>query len=221
MKKRIAALIASLAIVAGLMTCRNSGAWFVTAVKKAQNISIAVVNFDSEADLLGTMEEDYYGRPCIFPGQNLVLLNNKDATLTMNNNSSINTQIRVRIEYTSYASGTAKTVTYSGSSDEDLKVDFVNPSQWLPFKDGAGKTCYYYVGPSYGSATLSSPDSAYTITPAVSNIDIINGVSYKEDIDTTMYSGNEVTVNIFFEAKQADYVGWGTIAAYQVNSGVN
>ena len=28
-------------------------------------------------------------------------------------------------------------------------------------------------------------------------------------------------INIIFEAKQADYVGWSSLAEYQVNSGVN
>lgn len=221
MKKRIAALIASLAVVAGLITSQGSGAWFVTAVKRAQNINIAVINYDSEAEILGTMEADYYGKPCIYPGQNLVILNGKDATLTMNNNSSIDTQVRVRIEYTSYANGSAKTVNYSGSESDDLQVEFVNPSQWLPYNNGTDGTCYYYVGPNYGSSTLKNVDDVYSISPAIPNIDIIKSVCYNKDVNTEEYSGNEVTVNIIFEAKQADYVGWSSLAEYQVNSGVN
>lgn len=221
MKKRITALIASLAVVIGLMASQGSGAWFVTAVKRAQNINIAVVNFDSEAEVLGTMEEDFYGKSCIYPGQNLVLLNEKDATLTMNNNSSIDTQIRVKIEYTSYKSGTAQTVVYSGSEEDDLQVEFANPGQWLPYNNGMDDTYFYYVGPGFGSKTLTNPDKSFSITPSIASVDIIKGVSYKEDIDTGSYSGNEVTLNIIFEAKQADYVGWSALAQYQVNSGVN
>lgn len=221
MKKRIAALIASLAVVIGVMMSQGSGAWFVTAVKRAQNISIAVMTYDSETETLGTLEEDYYGKPCIFPGQNLVLLNDKDATITMNNNSSIDTQIRVKIEYTSYSSGSAKTVVYSGSEDEDLSVEFANPGQWLSYNNGMDGTYFYYVGPDFGSSVLTDTDNVYSISPAVPSVDIIKGVSYKEDIDTSVYSGSEVTVNIIFEAKQADYVGWSTLAEYKVNSGVN
>ena len=40
MKKRIVALVASLAVIAGLMASQGSYAWFVTAVKRAQNITI-------------------------------------------------------------------------------------------------------------------------------------------------------------------------------------
>lgn len=220
MKKRIAALIASLAVVLGLMSSQGSGAWFVTAVKRAQNIEIAVINYDSEAEFLGTLEEDYYGTPCIYPGQNLVLLNNKDATLTMNNNSSIDTQVRVRIEYTSYASGKATTVTYSGKN-EDLHVEFANPSQWLPYDNGMDGTCFYYVGPDYGSSVLKDIDDVYSISPAIPNLEIIKSVYYDKNIATADYSGNEVTVNIIFEAKQADYVGWSALGEYKVNTGVN
>lgn len=221
MKKRITALIASLAVVLGVMSSQGSGAWFVTAVKRAQSIDIAVINYDSEAEYLGTLEEDFYGAPCIYPGQNLVLVNNKEAVLTMNNNSSIDTQVRVRIEYTSYASGMAKTETYSGSSDEDLHVEFVNPRQWLPYDNGMDGTCFYYVGPNYGSSVLSNVDDVYSITPAVPNLEIIKSIYYDKDIATVDYSGNEVTVNVIFEAKQADYVGWSALGEYKVNTGVS
>ncbi len=221
MKRRIVALIASLAVITGLMSSRDSGAWFITAVKRAQDISIAVINFDSEEEILGTVEEDYYGRPCIYPGQNLVLLNNKNATLTMINNSSIDTQIRVRIEYTSFSSGVKSTEVYSADKDEDLQVEFANPGEWLPCKSASGEVCFYYVGPGYGSKVLSDPDNACSITPDVSNIDIIKSILYKNDIDTASYSGNEVTVDVIFEAKQADYVGWSALADYQINSDIN
>ena len=59
MKKRIVALVASLAVIAGLMASQGSYAWFVTAVKRAQNITIAVVGFDSAAASLDTLEEDF------------------------------------------------------------------------------------------------------------------------------------------------------------------
>ncbi len=221
MKKRIIAVIASLAVVIGLMSSQSSYAWFVTSVKRAQNINIAVVNYDSETELLGTDEADFYGRACILPGQNLVLVNDKDAKLTMNNNSSIDTQIRVKIEYTSYSSGSAKTVTYSGSGEDDLVVEFVNPSQWLPYDNGMDGTYFYYVGPDNKSAKLTDIDNVYSITPSVPSVDIVKSVSYRENIDTSLYTGNEVTVNIIFEAKQADYVGWSALGQYQVNSGIN
>lgn len=220
MKKRIVALVASLAVIAGLMASQGSYAWFVTAVKRAQNITIAVVGFDSAAASLDTLEEDFYGKACIYPGQNLVLLDGKEATLTMYNSSTIDTQVRVKIEYTSYAGGTAKNTVYSGSESDDLAVEFANSSEWLPFDNGMDGCCYYYVGPDYGSSTLKDLNNVYNVKPDVASLDIINKVYYKSDIDTGLYSGNEVTVNVIFEAKQADYVGWSTLGEYQVATDV-
>ena len=149
-----------------------------------------------------------------------MLLDGKEATLTMYNSSTIDTQVRVKIEYTSYAGGTAKNTVYSGSESDDLAVEFANSSEWLPFDNGMDGCCYYYVGPNYGSSTLKDLNNVYNVKPDVASLDIINKVYYKSDIDTGLYSGNEVTVNVIFEAKQADYVGWSTLGEYQVATDV-
>lgn len=217
MIKRIIALIASLAVVAGLFTSQSSYAWFVTAVKKAQRITIGVVSFDSASAVsLDTLEEDFYGNQCIYPGQNLVVLDGDDASIAMYNNSTIDTQIRVRIEYTSFATGSAQQVTYSASEDEDLQVEFADPAQWMPFDNGLDGCCFYYVGPDFDKDKLTDLDDVYTVKPDVADVSIIKSICYKDDIDANLYSGNEVAVNIIFEAKQADYVGWSNLGEYQV-----
>lgn len=220
MIKRIIALIASLAVVIGLMASQSSYAWFVTAVKKAQNITIAVMSYTSSSAALETLEEDFYGKPCIYPGQNLIKLQGDDAQITMFNNSTIDTQIRVRIEYTSYKNGRAETKVYSNSEDDDLQVEFTHPGQWLPYETDMSGYCYYYVGPDFNATELKSLDDVHVITPDEANVNILSNVSYKNDIDTSLYSGNEVTVNIIFEAKQADYVGWTSLGEYTLATDV-
>ena len=222
MKKRILTLIASLIVVFGLFASQGSNAWFVTAVKRAQNITIGAVNYSSgEAFSLDTLEEDYYGRPRIYPGQNLVVVNGSESSLTMFNSSTIDTQVRVKIEYTSYESGEAKTVTYKGDESEDFEVEFAEPSQWKLFDNGMDGAYFYYVGKDFGSAELTKADDSAVITPDVASLDIIRSVNYKSDIDTSLYSGNEVTVNIIFEAKQADYVQWSSLGQYSVSNSVD
>lgn len=217
MIKRIVAVVASLAVVLGLMASESSYAWFVTSVKKAQRITIGVVNFDnSSAVSLNTLEEDFYGKACIYPGQNLVKLEGDDASLSMYNSSTVDSEIRVRIEYTSFADGVAKNVVYSASEEDDLQVVFANPECWLPYNNGMDGNCFYYVGPDFNKDKLTDLDDVYTITPDVADIKIIKSICYKESIDASLYSGNEVTVNVIFEAKQADYVGWSSLGEYQV-----
>lgn len=217
MKKRIIALVTSLAVVFGLMASQGSYAWFVTSVKRAQRMTIGVVSFDSSTAVsLDTLEEDFYGKSCIYPGQNLVMLEGDDASISMYNSSTVDSQIRVRIEYTSFADGVAKNVTYSGSEKDDLQVEFANPDQWLAYDNGMDGTCFYYVGPEFDKEKLSDLDDVYTIKPDVSDVEIIKSISYKETINAGLYSGNEVTINVIFEAKQADYVGWSSLGEYQV-----
>ncbi len=222
MKKRIIAIVASLAVILGLMASQGSYAWFVTSVKRAQRITIGVVSFDSSSAIsLDSIEEDFYGRECIYPGQNLVNLNGEDATISMYNNSTVDSQIRVRVEYTSYQDGAAKNTVYSAAEDEDLQVVFKNPEQWLPYNNGMDGTCFYYVGPDYNKTELTNVDDVYTITPDISDVSIIESIHYKETINANLYSGNEVTVNIIFEAKQADYVGWSSLGEYHVETDID
>lgn len=217
MIKRIIAVVASLAVVLGLMASQSSYAWFVTSVKRAQRITIGVVSFDSSSAVsLDTLEEDFYGKACIYPGQNLVMLEGDEASLSMFNSSTVDSQIRVRIEYTSFADGVAKNMIYSGSEKDDLEVVFANPECWLPYNNGMDGTCFYYVGPDYAKSELADLKDVYTITPDVSDVEIIESICYKESVDANLYSGNEVTVNVIFEAKQADYVAWTSLGEYQV-----
>ncbi len=221
MKKRIIALVASLAVLVGLFSSQGSYAWFVTAVKKAQRITIGVVSYDSSSAVsLDTLEQDFYGKECIYPGQNLVSLNGDEASLSMYNSSTIDTQIRVRIEYTSFADGVAKKVIYKGSDSEDLQVEFANPEQWIPYEEGMEGCCFYYVGPDYKKDTISDANDIYIVTPDVADISIIKSICYKNSIDANLYSGNEVEVNVIFEAKQADFVNWSSLGEYKVETDV-
>lgn len=221
MKKRVITLIASLVIIAGLFASQGSGAWFVTAVKRAQNITIGAVSYSSgDAVSLDTLEEDFYGRPRIYPGQNLVVVNGEESSLTMFNSSTIDTKIRVKIEYTSYHNGKAENVIFKGDADEDFEVEFAEPSQWKLFDNGLDGAYFYYVGKDFGDQNLTKADDAFSITPDVASVDIIKSIKYKNDIDTSLYSGNQVTINIVFEAKQADYVQWSAMGQYQLSDSV-
>ena len=221
MKKRFLTLIASLIVVAGLLASQGSNAWFVTAVKRAQNITIGAVSYSTgDAVSLDTVEEDFYGRPRIYPGQNLIVVNGEESALTMFNSSTIDTKIRVKIEYTSYKDGKAQTVVYRGAEDEDLEVEFADSSQWQLFDNGMDGACFYYVGNDF-EGNLTKADDAVAITPDIASVEMIRSVKYKDDIDASLYSGNEVTLNIIFEAKQADYVEWSAMGEYQVSDSVN
>ena len=121
MTKRIVAFVASLAVIIGLMNCGTSYAWFVTTLEKKQSISVSVVSASQTAKLTDLDSDE---KTVIMPGDNLVNLDGQGATLRINNGSTTDVQIRLSIEYTSYASGRAEQRFYSGSND-DIIVTFL------------------------------------------------------------------------------------------------
>ena len=105
MTKRIIAFVASLAVVIGLMNCGTSYAWFITTLEKKQSISVSVVSAAQTAKLTDLDSDE---KTIIMPGDNLVNLDGQGAMLRINNGSTTDVQIRLSIEYTSYASGKAE-----------------------------------------------------------------------------------------------------------------
>ena len=193
MKKRVLTLIASLIVVAGLLASQGSNAWFVTAVKRAQNITIGAVSYSTgDAVSLDTVEEDFYGRPRIYPGQNLIVVNGEESALTMFNSSTIDTKIRVKIEYTSYKDGKAQTVVYRGAEDEDLEVEFADNSQWKLFDNGMDGACFYYVGNGFEVACEVTVNLHIQVPlqHVNSSLRAVPGVSCIALLEVTSISGN-------------------------------
>lgn len=219
MKRRIAALILSIAIVVGILSYQGSFAWFVSSASKNQYISVAVVNYGSGASL-DSMNVYDDGTTYIMPGDNLIVLNGVSSKFVVTNSSSINTQIRLKIEYTSYESGSANTVTYQGSDDEPLSVTFPE-NKWSFYKSSDEDSYFYYMGSEYKTQQLQSLDDVYDIKPTETSIEAIDSISYKNDssvVSADVYSNSNVSVKIVFEAKQADFVSWETIGTYTKTS---
>jgi hypothetical protein len=212
MIKRIIALLASLAVVVGLMTCSSSYAWFVSSAKKAQSISVSVVSSVHSANLT---DLDTAGNVIIMQGDNLVSLDGKDAMLQIENKSTTDTQIRISIEYTSYKSGSAEQVIYSASDNDDIAVTFADKT-WSKNVNGSGVCYFYYMGKAYKSAELESIDKVPAIGSDVSVIKAISSIAYKDNISYA-YSGQKINIKVTFESKQADNVTWSTVDSYNVS----
>ena len=214
MSKRIIALVASLAVVIGLMNCGTSYAWFVTTLEKKQSISVSVVSTSQTAKLTDLDSDE---KTIIMPGDNLVSLDGQGAMLRINNNSTTDVQIRLSIEYTSYASGKAEQKIYSGNGD-DIEVTFA-AGKWSKNINASGACYFYYMGDDYATDTIYDLSSVPTVKSDVSYIDAISSIIYKENISKA-YSGQPVNLKVTFEAKQADNISWSSIDSYQL-SGTN
>lgn len=214
MTKRIVAFIASLAVVIGLMNCGTSYAWFVTTLEKKQSISVSVISASQSAKL---DDIDAEGQTIIMPGDNLVSLDGQGAMLRINNNSTTDVQIRLSIEYTSYASGKAEQKMYSGNGD-DIEVTFA-AEKWSKNVNASGVSYFYYMGDNYESDTISALSGVPAVTTDVSHIDAVASIVYKDSISKA-YAGQPVNIKVNFEAKQADNISWNSIDSYEL-SGIN
>lgn len=214
MTKRIVAFVASLAVIVGLMNCGTSYAWFVTTLEKKQSISVSVVSASQTAKLTDLDSDE---KTVIMPGDNLVNLDGQGATLRINNGSTTDVQIRLSIEYTSYASGRAEQRFYSGSND-DIEVTFV-ADKWSKNLNANGICYFYYMGDKYESENVYDLGSVPAVSSDVSYVDAISSIVYKDSISKA-YSGQPVNIKVKFEAKQADNISWDNINSYTL-SGTN
>lgn len=208
MTKRIVAFIASLAVIIGLMNCGTSYAWFVTTLEKKQSISVSVVSASQTAKLTDLDSDE---QTVIMPGDNLVNLDGQGAMLRINNGSTTDVQIRLSIEYTSYASGRAEQKIYSGSGD-DIDVTFA-ANKWSKNTNANGTCYFYYMGDKYESENVNDLDSVPSVGTDVSYVDAISSIVYKDSISRA-YAGQPVNIKVKFEAKQADNISWDSINSY-------
>ncbi len=214
MSKRIILLISSLAVIVGLMATSSSYAWFATTAGKKQSISVLTVS-NVHSAYLADLDAPYH--TVIMPGDNLVSLDGNSAMLQLENKSTADMQLRISIEYTSYRTGSAEQVVYSGDNN-DIEVTFA-PNLWAKNVNSSGSCYYYYMGGSYTGDVLASIDNLPAVSPSVVNIPAISGITYKDDISSA-YSGQPVKIRVVFESKQADNITWSAIDAYDV-SGVD
>ena len=212
MSKRIILLIASLAVIVGLMATSSSYAWFATTAGKKQSISVLSVS-NVHSAYLADLDAPYH--TVIMPGDNLVSLDDNSAVLQLENKSTADMQLRISVEYTSYKNGTAEQVVYSGSEDDDIDVSFAQ-GLWAKNVNVSGTCYFYYMGSEYTGDTLASIDQLPAVSPSVVNIPAISSITYKDDISSA-YSGQPVNIRVIFESKQADNITWSAIDAYDVS----
>lgn len=215
MSKRVIALVASLAVVIGLMASGSSYAWFSTTTSKKQKISVGLVSSVHSA-YLADIEAPYH--TVIMQGDNLVSLDGNPAMLQLENKSTTDTQFRISIEYTSYHTGKAQTKNYSAAEDDDITVEFA-PEKWAKGISGSGTCYFYYMGDQYNGKTVTSVDSVPAVSSETKTIPAISSIYYNNDV-SSVYSGKPVNVKVIFESKQADNVTWSAIDSYNVD-GIN
>lgn len=223
MKKKFLALIVFLAVALGAIALGSSLGWFPTFGGGGDDpFKSQVIGYgDMEYTLVGGCDiRTAFTDPDILPpnnnkfvapGENMIYIQDPPASgdwvpgvLTINNKSTVATNLRVKIEYSRWDGAALQTVVY-GDETDDFTVDFAVLDDW-EYND-ATKFWDYSPGDS-----LVIDAVALDTFPGGNNI-LINSMGYSKDIlVNSNYETRAVNVSLKIEAKQADYVEWSTVS---------
>jgi hypothetical protein len=133
------------------------------------------------------------GSEIIYPNKELL-----SQAITVDNQSTIDTQLRLTINYTLVEEVTSNKI-YLDDVNDDLSVVFDNPF----VLDGD----YWY----YQNTDFSIEDTGV--------MNIISSITYDGDSSSNEYASQTVNVQVIIQVKQADNVTWTDLATYDFETG--
>ncbi|MBU0997042.1 MAG: hypothetical protein KKE16_03245 [Firmicutes bacterium] len=196
MKKRIILLSVSsiVFILASIVMLGFTYGWWVSLVNYPDNeISVGDLRYTPSGGFITGGASYVY-----LPGEELI-----DSTITIDNASPIDSQLRVKIEYTKWTFDVtlqSETVVYTASASDHIYVGLDANLQLVGD--------YYYYG---GDSNVLSPDSGL--------MTLITSLYYDGSVTTFDYAGQEVTVTITIEVKQGGDLTWSDLIGYDFSTG--
>ena len=199
--KRILCLVLSLTAAAGLMLVRDSAAWIKTSTGSAlgQTINVKKVAFTFSGEIGSYLQYDTSDSSTAFilTDTNLVKKSNGAVKLSGTNASTIPTELRYKVTYTSPRTGSS--VDYSGSGD--LLTVTYNSSVWTYNSTDH----YFYYAPNNG-----------VMATTTTSFDLLTGLSFSDEAlqtagvtSTSNLHGGSIVVNI--QARQSDNMVWADL----------
>jgi hypothetical protein len=162
----------------------------------------------------------------IVPGEELI-----NQTLALKNESTVDCELRafITFDYVEIVNEepTVKTWIFGKEKDES-KVN--NPELLGTISTGwfydSDDEIWYYVGNAQNVTkdkvgSDASEEYKYIISSSQTNpISFIESLKYDGEIVDNTWSNQTVTINIVFEAKQANYVTWSELGTYSIKVGL-
>lgn len=229
MKSRVICLVLSLAFVAGLLFADSAYAWFTVSSGgtgsgsgihqlASGNIGFTIYGgmksfsenekIMAEVELLDNLSQE-----------NAALIDSDDCKMFLVNTSTIDTQLRIRIEYTYgkdqlSGEGAAQVYEISAENNSPLTVSLTQPNEWV-YHDGY---LYYKLQGASDAAftqdTIINSDVLPAVTPENEQyIPLFNHIYYSGPNSDRISenSGDTVSINIIFQARQSEFVDWQNV----------
>lgn len=203
MKKRIALLLILTLTLALCFGTQGTFAWFSDTVVNQQDFEIGNVHYIYS----GTLQSSDTNA-IVVPGQPLIT----GSTLYLTNQSDIDTNLRVRIQFSYTSQTTGQPVTEAYSDDpNDVLNQFLNLSLVDGWTYDSSDECWHF---HYsGSETIPA-----TTTQDGYSFAIINGLQFDgAQVDNSL-SGAVFHIKLIFQAKQAGFVDWQTLGTGDISA---
>ena len=189
MKKKIIVLCGVL-IFALLGFIGTTVAWLTSTGTKETTVTVGEVSY--------TITGDFVATGIVVPGQPLL-----SSTVTLTNNSTVKSQLRVLIDVKTEATEnklTEKHLLLETTGNWGTPVDATIDSEAVQY--------YYYKGEE-------------GIIDAGAVIDsFLSSLKFDGTKVGNAHAGQEVTITITFQAKQAEYVSWNDLTSYSFKTGL-
>ena len=176
-----------------ILTIGITYGWFADVIDLGSGtVSVGDIRYTKSGEFISSNQ-------IIQPGMELI-----DTPITLTNESSITSQMRVKIEYTKVTRPVdtlvIETVDYANSASDHLSVTF---GSTFVYDNG-----YWY----YNGLTSSIPADSGTI-------DVISSLYYDGNLVGNDYSGITCNISIVIEVKQNDNVSWSELTSYDFSTG--
>ncbi len=203
MKKRLLILVLTISVLTLCIFTQGTFAWFTDAAAYQKTFQIGDIKYIYSGGLITSGENEI-----VVPGQPLI----SGSSLSLTNQSSIDTNLRLQIRFSYEDQLTHETVNeiYSGGAgsamDEFMEVLLVAGWEYR-----SADQCWHF-----------KHNSSFVI-PAATTIDgdifsIIDSIAFNGDLVDMSLSGAIFNIKLIFQAKQAELVDWETIGMGEINN---
>lgn len=194
-KGKIIALIISLVVVLAAATYGITSAWLTDTDNATETFTMGDISYTLNGALIDNTSP-------IVPGQNLVATD-----FSVTNSSTVVSQLRILITYTTVAGGVPTTgVIYTGEVGGNGIVTNISSLAWTYGDDN-----YWYLGAT-ADETIAISTASYTMFTSLA----YNGALIGNDYE----AATGLVITITFQAKQDEYVEWADMGSIDFSTGL-
>ena len=203
MKKRITMLTLLIIVVTLCIFTQGTFAWFTDVVYNQRVFQIGNIEYVYSGTLLNSGQNEL-----VVPGQPLITSDD----LYLTNQSTIDTNLRVLIEFTYTNQLTQLPVQeiYTGTAGQQIE-NFMDIQMVAGWTYNSTDSCWHYLYNGSENIPASTTTGGYSF-------DLIDSVNFDGNLVDMSLSGAIFKLTFVFQAKQTNFVNWQTIGTQDIDN---